>query len=396
MKGSAVLSALLILLPWGARAADDIAGAVRELARKTVALAGRGEPVSISWRNLSSLASGDFNQVRTAFDGAVRDAGGRVSEKEDRPGGLSYVEVRLTLSGNPSQFLLVEEARKGEDRQVWIASWKRTAPAALPAGSALTVEKKLIWEQEEPILDVVLLGSGMLVLSPSAVSLRRDTGTQSLPLTPTRPWPRDLRGHLRVNGGGFKAYLPGVACSGATDPSLTMECHPSDEPWTLDAGTRGVLLASFTPGRNYFDGRVSTANAIRKTVGPFFSAASVEENGRAYWLLAMLDGRTQIFDAAFEPVGSVTSWGSDLASTEARCGGGSQILATKAGDAREADTIRAFGLVNRTPVPLSAPLDLPGPVTAFWSLGGNSALAVVSDLASGRYQAYVITVNCGG
>jgi hypothetical protein len=124
VKGSAVLSALLILLPWGARAADDVAGAVRELARKTVALAGRGEPVSISWRNLSSLASGDFNQVRTAFDGAVRDAGGRVSEKEDRPGGLSYVEVRLTLSGNPSQFLLVEEARKGEDRQVWIASWK--------------------------------------------------------------------------------------------------------------------------------------------------------------------------------------------------------------------------------------------------------------------------------
>ena len=255
VKGSAVLSALLILLPWGARAADDVAGAVRELARKTVALAGRGEPVSISWRNLSSLSSGDFNQVRTAFDGAVRDAGGRVSEI------APLVEVRLTLSGNPSQFLMVAEARKGEDRQVWIASWKRTAPAP-PAGSALTVEKKLVWEQEEPILDMALLDPGMLVLSPSRVSLQRDTGTQSLPLTPTRPWPRDLRGHLRVNGGGFKVYLPGVACSGATDPSLTMECHPSDEPWTLDAGTRGVFLAGFTPGRNYFDGRVSTANAL--------------------------------------------------------------------------------------------------------------------------------------
>ncbi len=55
VKGSAVLSALLILLPWDARAADDMAGAVRELARKTVALAGRGEPVSVTWRNLSSL-----------------------------------------------------------------------------------------------------------------------------------------------------------------------------------------------------------------------------------------------------------------------------------------------------------------------------------------------------
>ena len=53
VKGSAVLSALLILLPWSARAADDMAGAVRELARKTAALAGRGEPVSVNWRNIS-------------------------------------------------------------------------------------------------------------------------------------------------------------------------------------------------------------------------------------------------------------------------------------------------------------------------------------------------------
>ena len=395
VKGSAVLSALLILLPWDAWAADDMAGAARELARKTVAFAGRGEPVSVSWRNLSSLASGEFNQARTAFDAALREAGARLLGQA--PGEIApVVDARVTVSGNLSQFLLVEEARKGDDRQVWIASWKRPAPTGAPAGSILTLEKKLVWEQEEQILDVVMLGPGILVLSPSRVSLRTESATQSLPLTPPRPWPRDLRGHLRVNGGGFKAYLPGVACSGAAAPSLTMECHPSDEPWTLDAGSRGVLLAGFTPGRNHFDGRVSTANGIRKTLAPFFAAASAEENGRQYWLLAMLDGRTQILDAALDPVGSVASWGSDLAATEAHCGGGSQTLATKAGEAREPDAIRAFGLVNRTPVPLGAPLDLPGPVTAFWSLGGNAALAVVSDLATGSYQAYLITVNCGG
>jgi hypothetical protein len=396
VKGSAVLSALLILQPWDAWAADDMAGAVGELARKTVALAGRGEPVSVSWRNLSPLDSGDFRQVRSAFDAALREAGARVSEKEDRPGGPSYVDARLTVSGNASQFLLVEEARKGDYAQVWIASWKRPAPTGTPAGSVLTLEKKLVWEQEEQILDVVVLNQGMLVLSPSRLSLHGDTGTQSLPITPPRSWPRDLRGHLRVNGGGFKAYLPGVVCSGATEPSLTMECHPGDESWTLDAGSRGEILANFAPGRNYFDGRVSTPNGIRKTIAPFFSAASAEENGRQYWLLAMLDGRTQIFDAAFEPVGSVAPWGSDLAATETHCGGGWQTLATKAGEGREPDAVRAYGLVNRAPVPLSAPLDLAGPVTAFWSLGGNRALAVVADLATGRYEAYVITVNCGG
>ena len=121
-----------------------------------------------------------------------------------------------------------------------------------------------------------------------------------------------------------------------------MECHPSDEPWTLDEGPRGVLLANFAAGRNYFDGRVFAANGIRKTLAPFFSVASTEENGRTYWLLAMLDGRTQILDAALEPVGNIASWGSDLAATETHCGGGSQILATKPGETREPDAVRAF------------------------------------------------------
>src|SRR6266478_5330224 len=53
----AVLSALLFILPPGARAADDMGGAARELARKTAAFAGRGETIAITWRNLSGLAS---------------------------------------------------------------------------------------------------------------------------------------------------------------------------------------------------------------------------------------------------------------------------------------------------------------------------------------------------
>src|SRR5882724_7991617 len=62
----AVLSALLLILPTDAQAADDLNGAARELARKTVAFAGRGETVAIAWRNLSSFNSSDLSQVRAA------------------------------------------------------------------------------------------------------------------------------------------------------------------------------------------------------------------------------------------------------------------------------------------------------------------------------------------
>jgi hypothetical protein len=384
----AVLSALLVLVPLDARAADDLSSAVRELARKTVAYAGRGEPVSLNWRNVSSLGSADFNQVRAAFDGALRDAGGRAGEI------APIAEGRLTVSENQAQILIVEELGKGDDRQVWIVSWKRSLPAA-PSINGVSLEKKLVWEQEEQILDAVPSADGILVLSPSKITLHRQSTTQSFPIPIARPWPRDLRGHLRSGGGGFKATLPGVACSGTLEPALTAECHASDEPWTLDAGARGLLLANFSPARNYFDGRVVLTNGARKTIAPFFSAAALDENGKSFWLFALTGGRVQILDAAFDPAGSINGWGSDLAATEAHCAGGSQVLATRASDAREPDSLRVFALSNRTPVALGPALDLPGPVTALWSLGGNAAMGVVRDLTTGRYAAYAITVNCG-
>jgi len=34
-------------------------------------------------------------------------------------------------------------------------------------------------------------------------------------------------------------------------------------------------------------------------------------------------------------------------------------------------------------------------VTALWTAGPDSALAVARNLASGRYEAYVVTLACG-
>jgi hypothetical protein len=109
----------------------------------------------------------------------------------------------------------------------------------------------------------------------------------------------------------------------------------------------------------------------------------------------MLDGRTQVFDAWLDPLGAIASWGSDIAGTEASCGGGSQVLATRPGDAGEPDAIQAFAIVNRAALALTAPVEFAGPVTALWPSGAISALAVVRDPLTGRYAAYVITVVCG-
>jgi hypothetical protein len=264
----------------------------------------------------------------------------------------------------------------------------------------MALDRKLVWEQEEQILDVAFPAAGMLVLSPAKVTLygRRNGAwepRQAVPLAPVKPWPRDVRGRLRVAGAGFQAFLPGMACGGAAEPSLSIDCRAGDEPWVLESGARATLLANFAAARNHFDGRVATEAGLRKTIAPFYSAASVGEQGRPLWLLAMLDGRTQIFDAWLDPVGAVASWGSDIAGTEASCGGGSQVLATRPGDAGEPDAIQAFAIVNRAALPLTAPVEFAGPVTALWPSSATSALAVERDPRTGRYAAYVISVVCG-
>jgi hypothetical protein len=393
-KWHAVLCALLFFIPSGAHAAEDLNGAAHDLARQTAVLAGPGQPVSVEYRNVSSLGPVDFGQARGAFEAALKEAGLRVSDV------APVAELRLTLSENQSQYLLVEEARKGDERQVWMAAWKRAEPAAA-ASPGMALDRKLVWEQEEQILDVAFPAAGMLVLSPSKVTLYapRENGSweprQAVPLAPGKPWPRDLRGRLRVTGASFQAFLPGVECGGAAEPSLSIECRAGDQPWVLGSGSRATLLASFAATRNHFDGRLATEAGLRKTIAPFYSAASVGEPGRPLWLLAMLDGRTQIFDAWLDPVGAIASWGSDIAGTEANCGGGSQVLATRPGDAGEPDAIQAFAIVNRAAAPLTAPVEFAGPVTALWPSSPTSVLAVARDPLTGRYAAYVITVVCG-
>src|SRR6185369_8973068 len=105
--------------------------------------------------------SSELLQARTTFEAALREAGARLGE------GPAATDARVTLSENRTQYLLVEEVRRGDDRQVWISGWKRAEPTIL--GSAL--EKKLAWEQEEAMLDAAFPSKGMLILSASKVTL---------------------------------------------------------------------------------------------------------------------------------------------------------------------------------------------------------------------------------
>jgi len=375
-----------------AHAADSLDGAVRELAAKTALFAGAGTPVAVACRNASSLDSAEVARLRAAFARLLRQAGVHVAP-------AAAVDVSLTLSENATDYLLVEEARKGDQRAVWIAAWKRAA-AGRPAAAGVSLSKKLVWEQEEQILDLAMAGDAMLVLDPTRVILLARHEDRWEPraiarLTPPSAWPRDLRGRLRLSVPRFDAFLPGMACQGTTEPELTLDCRPGDRPWPLASGSRATLAANFAAGRNYFDGRVTMPTGAAHTAPPFFSAAAIEERAATDWVLALADGRTELFDSSFNTLAPLPTWGSDVAGIDARCGGPSQVLATRASDTAEPDAIQSWTIVDRAASPATAPLPLPGPVTALWPAAPDAALAVVRNLSSGRYEAYVVTLVCG-
>jgi hypothetical protein len=363
-------AALLALPLWfapPAGAADDLQSAARELGRKTAAASGR-EPIGVTWATMSSMGPPPLSRAIAVFEATLRESGVRIADG-------AAIQVRLTLSENQAAYLLVEEFRRGDDRQVWIASWQREGGGAF--GPAVALDKRLLWEQSEPILDVAVFGEGLLVLTPTA--LIRTAPRQSAPIAVTKPLPRDIRGRLRLHGETVHVYLPGTSCSGTVEP-LTLSCRASEEPWPIESG-QALLLAGFTGNRNYFDGRVVTQSGLRKTVEPFYSAAAADD----MWIVTMLDGRVGFFDGAMAPAGIKGSWGSDVAASNARCGGAPVVLASKIGEGP--DAVQAYAVLNRAPVPVGAPVTFAGPVTALWPPG----IVVVKGPA---YQAYAVTVNC--
>src|SRR5262249_43649038 len=114
--------------------------------------------------------------------------------------------------------------------------------------------------------------------------------------------------------------------------------------------------------------------------------------------LALVDGRTQLFDAGLDPIGTLESssaqaWGSEIAGTTARCGSGSQVLATRSGDMTVPDAVQAFSIVDRAPTALTPPIEFGGPVVALWP-AGDTAVAIVRNLANAKYESYTLQVSC--
>lgn len=361
-------------LPWSE--------AARQLAEKIMTFAGPLDEVALTVRNISALSPNEVLSLRRALEAELQGRGVRRFSAAE-----AATQVVVTLSENLQSYVLTAEMQRGENRSVVLVSQQRAPAAELHSQPPLAVlEKKPLFSQERPMLDLVISDKFMLVLDPVSVSRYEQQGDswisrESVALTAIKPWPRDLRGRLRVDGNSFIAWLPDTVCSGKINP-LALTCAGGPVRVPMELGE-----AEFAPGRNFF---------VKEGLPPFYAVAAAAEPAGKYWILTGLYGKASLFDEALEMVAdSIADWGSDIAGIESDCGSKRQVLATLRTDAEEPGAVQAFELANRQTMPLGPPVSFSGPVTALWTTGERTrVLAISRNLRLGRYEAFHLLVSC--
>ena len=396
--------------------ASTFTDAARQLADRIAAATGPGS-IALEITNRSSLDEKSVREVRTALQGELRGQGVRIVNADQAVG-----TVTVVLSESLREFVWTAEIAMGTDQpRVAFASLSRAmAGSAFAAALPITLKKTLLFSQEERILDAALIdnvaaaggapsaSARLLVLDGTRVAAYRQQSGHweldaSLPIAVTRAFPRDLRGRLLLRRDHlFDAYLPGTLCrSNATMP-LALACAASDDPWPLTADENGAggVRAFYATTRNFFTGVLSPGIGKISNLPSFYSAAALARQGYTLWAVAAVDGTAHVIDGVTDQAIRGGRWGSDVAALRSGCGAGMQLLVSAEGDARESDherdSLRAFEIPDREPVPVSAALEFEGTITALWpDASGTSALVVFRREDTGWYEANRITISCG-
>lgn len=356
--------------------AQSLTEAAAPLAGRISSLLPRRATVSLEFQALTPLAMAASSRFLSALQDELRKTGVDVTTAAPPESRL-----RVVVSENARGLLLVAELPGKDARQVVMLPWSRALPNDTKA--ALRLVAKAVWEQAEPVLDLLLLDSDsqLLVLGPARVGMFRLANGKWTPdgqasLSLVRPVPRDPRGRLEYVAGAVRAFLPGTTCSGQAAPQVALTCTAGNEPWPLNP--RDATLAV----RWVSDRNVLEADGMRSS---FYSAAG--------GLFASSDQRIE--DRAGTAAPGTDVWGSELAAVENACGSGNVVIAAMAGDSAEHDQVQVFEMVNGQPVARSDALALPGPVTALWPAETpGQATLVVRNSKTGNYEASRLALAC--
>jgi hypothetical protein len=364
--------------------ANELEDGARALARRVVATL-RGGGATFAERNLSSLGSPEFSSVELAFQDELQRGGVKILRS------VAGTEVTLTISGNLTDYVAAAQVLREGHKETFIENLgPRTDAPSGEARATFALEKEFLFGQEEAMVDVALSSDAKNaeVLGVEGIFFYERQSehwvlTHSERLPAPRSATRVLRGIIDPEIDSDAAYLPGEVCTTSV----------VDKGWSCDA------YGEHMPVRG-----VGLEVVANKKLGSWWSAAQVEVEGITGVVITGEDGVARLYEDGPNAVAEFSGWGSEIASIHNSCGNGWQLLVTSKTDQTKPDTVQAMEIQSRRVREVSPALELLGPVIALHTpttrsddkaAEYGSAVAIVRNLQTGRYEAYRITIGCG-
>ena len=320
--------------------------AVRSLADSIAADAAPAHTLAIDMKNISSLSAVDAAAAFRAVEASLESRHLQVMQAGSVTEGAA--DVQVTFSEGQEGYLWIAEIHRRDTRQVEMVALRKhqdTSPDVIEG--SLILNRRLIWRQRRKILDFAFLPSiepgalGLAILEPEKLTVyaTHDTGLegvswevrQTIPISPPAPLPRDLRGY--IDAIAQKVELPGLECGVDFARLETMKCTDTRLPHEL----------------------------------PGVPAPKIQGHE-----------------------------GTETAALAFACGADPVLLATGTGDWTQPDSIQGYEGIRGQEVSSGDPLEMSGPVLSMRGAGSEAlARAVVFDLKSGFYEAYLVSAACG-
>jgi hypothetical protein len=381
--------------------ADDAANkAARELAQKVAERIDHKKKLFIEVTDLTGgMGTNDLWGAKRAIEAELHARGCHPVDD------TSYeIKVRAILSRDTNERLWVAEFDSEGVRKAVMVPFDLESLDVRPWMQGAHLDRELIFSATSQFLDFLPCQSptkdpcgAPLVLFPGEVMSAK--GWESFPniaIEHEKTLSRDVRGRIRFLDKGFESHIEDMICSG--DNYLqSAKCVPSKNPWSFWGPGSESATAALVGGRNSFvwvSGTLPSNAGVKQE--PFFSLAGLEVNGEPGWVLSGTDGKVRILtNKSGEVLGTASGWGTELAVVKTGCGNGWQILATRQHDRTETDAVTVYEWTGSEFRALTDPLEMNGTITALWSADGEGpARAVVRNLKTGNYEAYLLKVGC--
>jgi hypothetical protein len=388
--------------------ADKIAVAVRPAQSLSLA------PVS----NLSSITPSDTGLLSRSLEEKLTARKIRVVREESFET-IMYLAISDGLEG-PLVTALVRRSADVDSTIVIgiIALQKRAAASSGEGGVPLSLQRKFVFAQAEPILDFMSLAASggasarLMVLDRDRAAYFRPDQTQwsldsSVPVRSRFPPSRDPRGLISKDAEGIRVHLPHDYCVGSGDDPTDLKCRPNirtkpaedvglGQSWPLTGGGPRRPSAGYASYRNYFDAPIILFRDSMTVLPAFYSSAVMSDQKNAPWILAELDGKARLYDESSSATATFSGWGDNLVSVSADCDPSWLVLVSGTGDWTVRDTLRIYRVADHQAATVGQPVEFSGPILALWAAeDGKSARVVSRNLQTGMYEASIVSVSCG-